>query len=409
MNLIDRLRLAVASETAGHFLLPHRALWHLWRRRRPAPALSEVRSILVVRLDEIGDLVLASSFLRELRRSAPQAHITIVVKPVGRELLAACPHVDAVETFAGPDLPWGPARSARLRRMILRRQFFRQFAQPFDLVLLPRRDPDYVGGEYFGYAAGFGYVAALEDWGVPANRDGRYYRSYCERLVPVNSIEHEADYALALLPALGGTVTDRQLEIWTTPADRAAADAFIGQHFAGQPFAVMHPTGGRSVLKQWPIERFVAVAEQLTQSDGLSWLIIGGSEETWISRSFFESPRVVCAPGKLPLRTLAAILARARLFVGGDSGPSHLAAAAGTPMVAVFGSTSLTRFAPRGPYVRVVSLELECSPDRQGTYVDRCKSCIHRTPLCLHNLPASRVVDAAQQLLRLAASSSARP
>ncbi|MFH1499312.1 MAG: hypothetical protein ABII82_15985, partial [Verrucomicrobiota bacterium] len=65
MTIANRFHLAFSSEKAGHLLFPHRAVWHAWRRRRPPPLLHEARSILVVRFDEIGDLVLSSAFLRE--------------------------------------------------------------------------------------------------------------------------------------------------------------------------------------------------------------------------------------------------------------------------------------------------------------------------------------------------------
>jgi ADP-heptose:LPS heptosyltransferase len=78
----------------------------------------------------------------------------------------------------------------------------------------------------------------------------------------------------------------------------------------------------------------------------------------------------------------------------------HIAAAAGTPTIAVFGPTSESRFAPRGDQVEVVSRHLPCSPDEEGTLIDRCQSCIYPVNRCLTELSHAPVVSAAQRLLR---------
>lgn len=402
MTLLDRLRFAFASEKAGHILLPHRAIWRAWRRRRPPPSLSAARSILVVRLDEIGDVVLSSAFFRELRRNAPRARITAVVKPACADLLAACPYLDTVETFHAPSGSWDAAHYFALRRAVIAHNVRRFFSRRFDLILLPRRNPDHRDGEFLAFSSGLAFVAALDDFAAPANRDGRYRRSFSEARYPVTRPLHDGDYGLALLENLGGKILNRAPEAWTHPADQADAVKFLATHFnPAQPFAVLHPSGGNSALKQWPVANFATVAHSLALRHGLQWLVIGGADESRIREKFplTDSPRIVPAPGSLSLRTLTAVLAHARLFIGGDSGPMHLAAAAGTPLVAVFGPTSESRFAPLGATSLVVSSHLSCSPDRTGTLMDRCAHCIYSEPRCLTELTVQPVLEAAHQLL----------
>jgi ADP-heptose:LPS heptosyltransferase len=86
-------------------------------------------------------------------------------------------------------------------------------------------------------------------------------------------------------------------------------------------------------------------------------------------------------------------LEKAALFVGGDSGPAHLAAASGTAVVGLLGPTSTIRFRPWGGHCRVASLSYPCSPDVVRTYRDRCWSCPFTEPRCLTELPVETVLD----------------
>jgi len=106
-------------------------------------------------------------------------------------------------------------------------------------------------------------------------------------------------------------------------------------------FAVIHPFSG-SARKIWPLERYAQVAERLSSQMPVEWCA-GPSEELANARRFDD------------LYELACWLARARRYVGNDSGITHLAAAVGTPVVALFGPTDPRMWAPRGPAVRIVS------------------------------------------------------
>ena len=123
----------------------------------------------------------------------------------------------------------------------------------------------------------------------------------------------------------------------------------------GRPM-VIHPGAG-SPAKCWPLERFVELARRLAPSPPGVVFVVGPAEVDWwggdrIGRELGSHFPLLIAP---PLERLAGLLAEAAVFVGNDSGPSHLAAAVGPPTIALFGPTSPTHFAPRGASVRVVS------------------------------------------------------
>jgi ADP-heptose:LPS heptosyltransferase len=110
-----------------------------------------------------------------------------------------------------------------------------------------------------------------------------------------------------------------------------------------EDFAVLHPFSG-SARKNWPLERFQELAERLQRRMPVFWC--RGPED--------ELPGAVYIPD---LYDLACWLGRARVFIGNDSGPTHLAAAAGTPVIALFGPSDPVVWAPRGRHVRVIARE----------------------------------------------------
>lgn len=140
----------------------------------------------------------------------------------------------------------------------------------------------------------------------------------------------------------------------TRAAERVAGSLPIG-------FLAVHPGSG-SPAKSWPAEAFAALVSEL--SPGRPWLLILGPAEGEGPPPLRRVPGAVPAR-ELPPRTLAALVARAGLYVGSDSGVSHLAAAAGAPTLALFGPTDPAVWAPLGPKVAVVR-----SPDATMTGLD---------------------------------------
>jgi ADP-heptose:LPS heptosyltransferase len=132
-----------------------------------------------------------------------------------------------------------------------------------------------------------------------------------------------------------------------TPSDDTDADAFLHGRLA-RGFLAMHPGSG-APAKNWPSERFAALATEL--SPGPFLLVDGPADAAAVAGLDGAGPFVRAS--RLPLRTLGAVLRRAGLFVGNDSGVTHLAAAWGTPTVALFGPTDPETWSPVGRRVAV--------------------------------------------------------
>ena len=301
------------------------------RRPNDTPAPRDYRSILVVRLDEIGDVVLSTGMLRELRRNWPQAHITLVVKPAVFNLVELCPHVNEVLTF---DRQYFGRRFGLLtrHRRALRLARTKLWSRRFDVAINPRRGVDYYHGDILTYLSGAPRRIGMQNAiGEPETSDLLTIR------LPPCGERHEALCNLETVKALGGEVGDESLELWLSDDDRRKAASLLNDSgvAANAPFVVVAPGAGAAQLV-WPLERSIDAAKQISADCDLRIVVVGGTDDRAYGARFVQaSAETTDLTGKLSLRETAAVIERARLFLGNDSGPLHLAAAVGTPTIEI--------------------------------------------------------------------------
>ena len=195
-------------------------------------------------------------------------------------------------------------------------------------------------------------------------------------------------HRLTHLAALLGVDPPPLPVIWTAPEDTARAAALLP---AGQPWLVLGPTANWH-RKVWPAERFAELALRLTAPEGAfpgaGIAILGGpgdQERSMATPVLTALPQALDLVGKLDLPEVAAVLSRAAMFIGNDSGLMHLAAAAGAPTIGLFGPTPSDEYGPAGPKASAV---LADGPPGQGAMED---------------LPVARVLEAARALIGKAA------
>lgn len=167
---------------------------------------------------------------------------------------------------------------------------------------------------------------------------------------------HASEHLFRVLEPLGIRGPAPPPAVVVGEVERAEARAFLdSKGLRPGEFVAIHPSSG-SAAKNWPLERFRGLAERI-RSDGRALLWVEGEADGSVLEALLReaeaSPAAPVARG-LPLRVLAAVLADAGLFIGNDSGVTHLAAASGAPSMALFGPTDPERWAPRGPWVTVV-------------------------------------------------------
>jgi ADP-heptose:LPS heptosyltransferase len=165
---------------------------------------------------------------------------------------------------------------------------------------------------------------------------------------PPDAGPHAADWLASCLSAIGVPATDIVVPVLAASADdEGRADAVAASLPPG--FLALHPGSG-SPAKNWPAARF---AELARSRGGGRWLLVRGPADD-AAAAILETVPGACAAQDLPLRVLAALLARAGAYVGNDSGITHLAAASGAPTIALFAATDPRLWAPVGPHVEVI-------------------------------------------------------
>jgi ADP-heptose:LPS heptosyltransferase len=351
-------------------------------RQRTQP--DDPRRILLFRMERIGDLLMVLPAIADVRASAPHAEIHLVVGRWNEELARAIRGIDRVIIVE----PAWLARSVSGQSFpSLLRVAAGWRAPRYDVAL--NFEPD-VRSNLMLAATGARWTAGYRSGGGGGVLD---------QSLDYQPTGHTTDNARRLVASVfhppASPVRGSLLDI--PQASRQEADRLLTG--AGQPLIAVHVAGGRPV-KQWDPDRFAEVARALANARGATIVLTGSDGDRDVVdrvRDVIPSGQAIDASRTSGLLTTAALLERCDLIITGDTGPMHLAAAVGTPIVAVFGPSDPRRYAPRGPHDRVVRIDLPCAPcNRIRLPPARCTG---RTPDCLALLTPDRVLDAAVAIL----------
>lgn len=344
--------------------------------------LGEEPAVLFVRFSSLGDVILATPAVRSLKAAIPGARISFLTKSAYGPLLEGHPDIDRVIAFEPRPGESGLSALTGLCRG----------QGPFDLVV------DLHGTLRSRLVAAF----------LPASRKVRYRKdSLMRRLWAMGWMRgrmagdgmHVADRYLRALEQLGVPPRVTSPEIFLAPREVEGAERFLRQMGVRdtQGIAVILP-GARWSNKQWTARGFAAVGEALSARRGLEIVVAGDREDRAAVDEFKRELSAECVDiaGKTGIRELAAVLRLAGVAVGNDSGPGHLAAAVGTPVVTIFGpTTEAFGFAPRGERVKTVSLPLPCRP----CSVHGGRRCPGGRRACLEDLEPQAVIAAVEEVL----------
>ena len=311
--------------------------------------------ILLIRLGAIGDVVHTLPALAALRRTWPQAHLAWAVERGGAaKLLQGNPLLDELIELdmRGWRKRLGQAETWRAMAGAVQRLRGAQF----DIAL------DFQGLLKSAGLAKLSGAARKIGFASEALRERGSAVLYTEQVV-VDDRDHVIKKNLRLVEHLGGALPDHyEFPLALNVEDLAFAEAAAAR-CDGQ-FVILNPGGGW-VTKLWSTAGFAEIADRLWQAYGLRSFVTYGPGETEMAREIVAQAKTGQAELlDANLKQFVALAQRARLFVGGDTGPMHLAAAAGAPIVALFGPTSARR---NGPFdvndVVVERFDLDCRTD----------------------------------------------
>ena len=367
---------------------------------------ASVRRILIVKVDHIGDCITAVPSVRRLKRAFPSAHITMLA---GRGTVAIWKAEASVDSIVNFDL--FHARSGLGTVKVKQDQLLKLEkslrAMRFDLAVDLRKQPDtrhllplsgarILAG--FDHQGRFPWLDVALEWDedVPLRAKHGHVTSDLNALV--DRIE------AASKPAERATISPRTLsKSWPRSALKLG-DALVRRLFA-KPLVCVHPGAG-SEMRQWPLARFSELIEGLLDRGQVHVAIIGGADDADLVRQVIrragKRPGVFNLAGKLALSELPALLSRAALFVGNNSGPQHMAAGLGIPTVGIHsGVVDAHEWGPTGACAVAVRRHMSCSP----CFIEHAKDC-PRGLACLTEIDSRDVLRSCVRMLGLAGASA---
>ena len=347
------------------------------------------KRILIVRLSALGDVVNTLPALTALRRGHPKAYIAWLVEDRVADILHNHPLLDEVIVF--PRSKWQQSfslRRGRWRTLADCYQFFSALrARRFDMSI------DFQGNAKSGFLTYMSGAKVRVGFDRRNSAEGNVV--FTNRRVPIEDPHIvRAEKYLALARAAGGATGPVRAILPTWPAEAARAKALLRE--AGvtrRPLIVIHPgTSEFGAFKRWPPERFGQLARRLARHWNAGILVTWGPRERALAVKVASAAgrSAAVSPPTQSIRELAELIRQADLFISADTGPMHIAAALGVPVVALFGPKDPVLHGPYGERTRVVRADVDCSPCTKRSCGD---------VKCMRSITPEMVMAAVEELL----------
>ncbi len=375
------------------------------------------RRILVRGVNWLGDAVMTTPALIRLREKFAGDHIALLTPEKLRELWTPHPAVDEVISFAPGDGVWRSGRQLR--------------AGQFDLALVLPNSPRSAMETWLArIPQRIGYARPWRNFFLTQAIPARPGQVRMRKLTPAQirkRIASKPDHAtgftvkaatahqlyeyLHLVARLGASAEPTAPKLMVTPAEEEAAvrKFRLTKMLAdARPIFGLNPGAEYGPAKRWPVASFIAAAREIQRQTNCLWLILGGQSDVLLAEQIRSAlpdsspktdvgespPTALNLAGQTSLRELMALLKTCRVLLTNDTGPMHVAAALGTPVVVPFGSTSPELTGPGLP------------ADRRHRFLKSgvpCSPCFRREcPIdfrCMNGIPSERVVQAVLQVV----------
>ncbi len=384
---------------------------------KASPPQLQIRAarIVVRGVNWLGDAVMSTPALLRLREAYPQAHIALITPTKLAELWRHHPAVDAILDFEPGEGPFAIARRVRAEQCELGLVLPNSFQSTLELW-------------WAGVPVRVGYAGQMRTWlltrAVAARPGAVQMRKRSARQVrqlvrkgkwdgrnPQFESEsrdpqaHHIYQYLHLVAQLGGHPAPIAPQLFVTEAEtEAVRDRFRLPSTPDRPIFALNPGAEYGPAKRWPVGQFIAAAREIQTQAHCCWVILGSGHDAALVQQIVAGlepsparteprtrpdPAVINLAGATSLRELCAVLKASRLLLTNDTGPMHVAAALGTPVVALFGSTSPELTGPGlpgDPRHQILRIRVPCAP----CFLRRCPIDFR----CLARLEVAEVVSA---------------
>ena len=360
------------------------------------------RRILVRGTNWLGDAVMTTPALLRLREKFPDAQITLLTPEKLRDLWLHHPAVNETISFTPGESVFSVGKKL--------------LAGKFELALvLPNSPRSALEVWLAGIPQHIGYARPWRNWFLTTRVTPRSDAMKMRKRTPTeihrlirrtvseignrkseigNASAHQIHEYLHLVAALGANPEPMPPMLFVAPEEIAVAKKKFGMDEIKRPIFGLNPGAEDGPAKRWPVDKFIAVAQQVQQRTNCAWLIFGGKGDIPLTGQIVaalhaSSFTVHDLSGKTSLRELMALLKLCRVLLTNDSGPMHVAAALGTPVVVPFGSTSPELTGPGLPgdaRHRLLKSDVPCSP----CFLRECPIDFR----CLNGISIERVVEA---------------
>lgn len=346
------------------------------------------RRILLIQLSAIGDTILTIPTIRAIRGHFPNAHLAMVASSINLQYLEDCPYIDQHIPCRLEEVMKSP-RNLIAFIMDLR-------CQRFDCVI------------DFEHWARF---SALIAHGSGASRRIGFRSVGQHRHYPFTDVvehmqgQHEVVNFLKIARLLGCPIKETDLEVWLKSEDWDWAKEFFNELGIDRdrPVIAIQPEAGRrgEPRRRFPQDRFVALIDALVERYNAQIILTGAPSELEVSQQIAAQTRAPCfvAAGKTDINQLAALFADTDFVICGNCGPMHLAAAAGTPVVALHGPTNPSQWAPWGNGHTIIHVDVPCSPCLNLGFEYGCSALSDGTSPCMHTIQVGEVLKACEKYL----------
>lgn len=340
--------------------------------------LRKLESILVIKLSSIGDVVLVTASLKALRQKFPQGKIYCLVGKESARVLQNCPYLDGILIYDAKHKDKGPRRLLRLAGKLRKYRFDRivdfqnnKISHLLSFLLFPK--------ESFGYDGKWGFLLTHR------------LKDRKSKLPPV---EHQ----FKVLEMMGVPYPkETGLELWLHDTDKNYAKELLDSEWMGNAKDIVGINLSASPkwpTKNWPLEYTAELCDKLAAKN-IRVFLTGTDNDRSKARDLMAIAKSKPASfvGKTDILQLAALIKRCKVYLTPDSAPLHVAAAMGTPVIALFGPTDSLRHVPPAKDIFVFEKNPACAP----CYSQTCKVNTH---VCMKDISVTEVLSKIKEMMR---------